>query len=370
MSLFSFIKLCCDGVEELPKPNAIYFVDDGTYTDSTESESSVVSPAVSPEKKAKAALRFKHKSAFSARLDLEDCDHFELQNHPKTTDEELLLKNAFQHHIFFEDLNEEELTDIISGMEWKEVAADKELNVEFLYVVQTGCLVYFSGDRCELSNEINDGELLCESGFLHESKTIKDIKAKVQTSLWRLHNYTYRLVLAKHAEKADVDIKATLRKVDLFQNLTENTINKFADALTKVSYKDGSRIITKGEIGEIFYIIEDGSVRVHDIGTGDSQLTDVILEQGDYFGERALITGDPRQANITAIGNVTALVMDRKTFNESIGVLRDHMDFQHRLHALKSLSIFSLSDLTGVEFERLAEKIGTFCGNPLPHNFN
>ena len=36
----------------------------------------------------------------------------------------------------------------------------------------------------------------------------------------------------------------------------------------------------------------------------------------EYFGERALVTGEPRAANVRAETETTCLVMDRASFNE------------------------------------------------------
>ena len=107
-------------------------------------------------------------------------------------------------------------------------------------------------------------------------------------------------------------------------------------------------------------------------------MVDQIIGSGDAFGERALITGELRVANVTAINDVTTLVMDRATFNESIGELRDLIDSNDRLNTIKGLSIFAESDLTQVELERLAEKMCEVCyrkgtklvhiGSPYPQN--
>ena len=63
---------------------------------------------------------------------------------------------------------------------------------------------------------------------------------------------------------------------------------------TKIELKKiyflGDVIIQKGTEGNVFYVIKEGLVRVSDVGDGKTYL-DHNLGQGEYFGERALITG-------------------------------------------------------------------------------
>jgi CRP-like cAMP-binding protein len=67
-------------------------------------------------------------------------------------------------------------------------------------------------------------------------------------------------------------------------------------------------------------------------------------------------------ANVTALSEqVTTLVMDRETFDGTIGELKDALDFSNRLRSIKGLSIFADSDLTEVELQRLAEKTVEVC---------
>ena len=47
------------------------------------------------------------------------------------------------------------------------------------------------------------------------------------------------------------------------------------------------------------------------------------LEEGAYFGEIALLTSKPRQATVTAAGELVVLTMDRKTFKRVMGPLVD-----------------------------------------------
>lgn len=269
MSLFSLIEICCFGTEESSKPNVLLVQED---------DDSFRSSSVPSDKKAQDALTIKHqKSVFSSPLEPDDALCFVCEAHPKTTDEENFLKLVFRDHYFFEDLNEAELNEIVYGMEMIEAVAGQEADTEFMYVVQVGQLSYCSGEtEGETSTTVSEGELFCEIDLLYGAKGTNVIVAEVRSILWRLHNFSIRSVLAKQALKNDGDIKTCLRKVELFKDLSEQTINKFADSLTRVNYKAGDRIIAKGETGEIFYIIEEGKVRVHDIGMGDSQVRSFI----------------------------------------------------------------------------------------------
>jgi len=82
-------------------------------------------------------------------------------------------------------------------------------------------------------------------------------------------------------------------------------------------------MVTQGEPGNKFYIVKEGvaSCTQQD---ADGKVQEVArLEQGAYFGEIALLTSKPRQATVTAGGNLTVLTMDRKTFKRVMGPLVD-----------------------------------------------
>ena len=45
--------------------------------------------------------------------------------------------------------------------------------------------------------------------------------------------------------------------------------------------------------------------------------------KGQYFGERALLTNDPRAANIIATSDVVCVSLERATFKRVLGNLED-----------------------------------------------
>lgn len=312
-------------------------------------------------------LRLKREaSVFSSPVYLDTAECYQCTHHTKTPEEEDFLRKLFQEHILFDELADKELLELINSTErivvqpsTKVVQQDTE--GEYMYIVQTGVLTLM----CERQNKplgtIVDGDLYGETDLLYGCKAAAALVAEKESTLFRLSQKTFRSVRAKHAMKADSTIVESLKKIPLLQEWPEQTLKKFADSLTRVTYNDGDRIITKGEVGNTFYIIEKGSVRVHDIGLGDSKQVDQVLTEGMPFGERALMTGEPRAANVTAVGPVTTLAMDRKQFNETIGLFKDVVEHRIRLEGIKSLSIFAESNMTEVELDRLADLAVEVC---------
>ena len=81
----------------------------------------------------------------------------------------------------------------------------------------------------------------------------------------------------------------------------------------KEFFPAGARIVKQGEIGDKFYIISGGNVRItKDADHGEEEL--VVLGKGQYFGEKALydVEGQhKRHANVTALVPVECLTLDR-----------------------------------------------------------
>jgi len=98
---------------------------------------------------------------------------------------------------------------------------------------------------------------------------------------------------------------------------------QFEDLISKAklkSYDSGSVICRQGNPGNNFYVIESGAVEVcirtgfEDPLTTPSSYTGAVvnfLEQGQYFGERSLITGETRAASIRAVKKTRCFTFGR-----------------------------------------------------------
>ena len=83
----------------------------------------------------------------------------------------------------------------------------------------------------------------------------------------------------------------------MFNGLTPATLASVADKMWAEQYLAGAVVVRQGEPGDKFYLIRYGEVEVI-TDDGQGQRTVAILKEGDCFGERALITGEPRNATV------------------------------------------------------------------------
>jgi len=316
--------------------------------------------------KAAIALELKRNgrsSIFSSPLDVM-CD-FEPPIYDKSSVDEAFLRSVMNEHILFQDLSSDELSTLIGAtervnLEDGERAVRQKAKGEYLFIVQDGSLDMFCDVNQKHLGTVGTGHVFGEMALLWGKEYDVSIIAKGSSVLWRLEQIIYRNVVARHACEQDADIVDNLRKVTIFQLLEDSILQKIVSSLTRVSFRPGEAIIRKGEIGETFYIIETGSVRVHDIGIGDSRSSDFVLHDGDSFGERSLLTGERRAAAVSAITDVKTFAIDRRTFEENIADLQESLDVHTRRQYLKSLPILSHAHLMENEFDRLAMTMQQF----------
>jgi eukaryotic-like serine/threonine-protein kinase len=81
----------------------------------------------------------------------------------------------------------------------------------------------------------------------------------------------------------------------------------------------GSVIIREGDVGDAAYMIVSGKCRAYR-SAGEVKETLAVMDEGDVFGEMALILDEPRAATVEAVDRVTVLVLDKQTMSEGLGV--------------------------------------------------
>ena len=105
-----------------------------------------------------------------------------------------------------------------------------------------------------------------------------------------------RVAMSKATNKLLVDV---LRRHFLFSTLHGDDLSELCTAMHRMSVSPGKHIITKGEIGEHFYIVVEGALEK--LGESSNDAETILLGPGSSFGELALMHNSPREETIRAV---------------------------------------------------------------------
>lgn len=118
-----------------------------------------------------------------------------------------------------------------------------------------------------------------------------------------------RLTAIDRAARVPEEQLELLRANAIFAPLPASTLEQLADRMTEVRAQAGEQIVRQGEPGDLFYVIEEGTVEVAVDGQPAHE-----LGRGESFGEIALLRNVPRTATVTARTDVLLYALDRSTF--------------------------------------------------------
>jgi CRP/FNR family transcriptional regulator/CRP/FNR family cyclic AMP-dependent transcriptional regulator len=99
-----------------------------------------------------------------------------------------------------------------------------------------------------------------------------------------------------------------LRALPLFSKLSTRHLRQVASLADFVEFAPGDFVIHVGDPGDAFYLIVTGKAEV--VGKPRAR----ALGPGDFFGEMALIDGEPRSASIVATKELHAMKLGRRPF--------------------------------------------------------
>ncbi len=121
-----------------------------------------------------------------------------------------------------------------------------------------------------------------------------------------------------------------VERVDLFAALQPEIKQRIAESMEPVTLAAGEPVIRQGEAGDSMFFIYIGRVRIVLEQEGAVQEL-AMLDSGQFFGEMALLTGEPRSASAFAEGDVEAFVLRKDNFRE---VLVEHPEVAEQISKL------------------------------------
>ena len=238
----------------------------------------------------------------------------------KTPEQISRIKTRIIHSFLFGNLESKDLDIVIGAMEEKKF--------------KPGESVIKQGENGDCLYCIEDGNLDCYKQFNpnEEPKLVKKYqpgetfgKAKTDCVLWVLDRETFNNIVKDAAQKKREKYESFLKKVDILSTIEPYELMQISDAIKTAVFHHDDYIIKEGEMGDVFYILEEGEcVATKTVEPGKPEIAIKDYKEGDYFGERALMKGEPRYANIVAKSDIVKVIsLDRVSFKRLLGPIEE-----------------------------------------------
>lgn len=151
---------------------------------------------------------------------------------------------------------------------------------------------------------------------------------------WALDRDSFKHMLRKATLEKRQRHEAFLKDVEILKPLSDYERGRLCDALKVKEVQAEEIIVTQGDQGDHFYLIESGEFKV--TVNGISEEVCDRLSRGAYFGEIALLTSKPRAATVTACQPGTLLSVHRDAFSKLLGSLNEILGRNMELYRMYS----------------------------------
>jgi len=141
-----------------------------------------------------------------------------------------------------------------------------------------------------------------------------------------------------------------LKNVSIFNGLSGEELGYISKKMVPKSYDVGQVIILEESEGDDCFFVTEGSVKITRLSKDGREVILAILNDGEFFGEMALLDGDLRSANVIALEKTDALTLQRKDFIDSLKkyhqiAIQLLKEMAHRLRESdRQITSLSLSD--------------------------
>ncbi len=112
-----------------------------------------------------------------------------------------------------------------------------------------------------------------------------------------------------------------LQSVALFWDLSEEELGYISQKMIARHYETGKFIFLEDSEGEQCFFVVQGSVKVTRLSKDGREVILAMLNEGEFFGEMALLDGESRSANVIALEDTEVLTLNREDF---LVVLHDY----------------------------------------------
>ncbi|MCD2183602.1 Crp/Fnr family transcriptional regulator [Rhizobium sp. TRM96647] len=166
------------------------------------------------------------------------------------------------------------------------------------------------------------------------------------------------------------------RSFPIFEGFNKETIADLATIANYRKWKAGTVLFQRGDEGTYLIVVISGRIKISLLTPQGKELTLRHLEAGSIFGELAILDGQPRSADATAMIATEGYVISKRDFLEVL--TRNAQSYQSIIHYLctklrettEQLETIALYDLDSRVARFFLAMLRNIHGNELPESAN
>ncbi|MDP7133711.1 MAG: cyclic nucleotide-binding domain-containing protein, partial [Planctomycetota bacterium] len=242
-----------------------------------------------------------------------------------------LLRNTFLFHNF-EDSELIQIARIVNSKVYRlgEIIIKQDDPGNEAYVIQSGRVEVVVEDEkgdYHVVASLSAGDFFGELALLEDMPRSANVRAVAETHVLVLERPIFDKFVDRAGGARDkladaIRALRVIQRMPLFEEFEAGEMATVASKFQLERFLTGERIIQQGEIGDKFYIIQDGEAEVivkdedEDEDEDDKVRT---LRPGEYFGEIALLQNIPRTASVQASGPLIIFSLAKPDFLDALG---------------------------------------------------
>jgi CRP-like cAMP-binding protein/Fe-S-cluster-containing hydrogenase component 2 len=197
------------------------------------------------------------------------------------------------------------------------------------------------------------GEYFGEMSLMSGRRRSGTVRALEDSLLWEVGRkamlkFIHMMPHAKHLVDRTFVVRAF--QIYVFPHADYAVLSSIAERAEVLTYERGAEIVREGDQGDSFFFLRSGKVKVYQT-RNDREVVVAYLSAGQYFGEMALLTGEPRMASVSTIDRVEVIRVSRADFLnciESSPALKKDFEAEANRRHLRTLEMHVRPELAEV----------------------
>ena len=184
-------------------------------------------------------------------------------------------------------------------------------------------------------NVLQRGDAFGEAGLLDQTTRTATVRTSSAAQVLRLHSSVFAALARSHPEvRTAFEAMARTRELsDFFRihagfaTLPNKALAQLITGLEEVEVAAGELVVREGDPPGPMFVVEEGRLRTFRMQDGAQQDL-AYLRKGDFFGERSLFRGEPRNASVEALIDCRLLRLPPALY---ASLLDEHPEFRARM---------------------------------------